>query len=156
MGRSRRIEGGIFEILLDDGRFSYAQALSDPLVGFYEGCFSEPQPVEIVSVRPFKFRVWVHGDAFKRWRGIGNAPIPPEANDQWLFIQDALTKSVELYQHGTSRRRLVDADLGGFEAASIWDPEQVEQRLLDEASGQTNRHAALMLDRARSGHNRRP
>jgi len=155
MAKSRRLDGAVFEIALGDGRFAYAQSLSNPLVGFYDGCFSEPQTVETIAGRPFKFRVWVHVEAFKRWRRIGNAPVPPKANDQWFFIQDALTKAVELYQHGTSQRRAVDADLGEFEAAAVWNPELVEERLLDEASGQTNRHAASMLDQARSGLSRR-
>lgn len=148
MARTRWVEGAILEVPLGGGRFSYAQALSDPLIGFYEGCFSEVQPVETISDRQFKFRVWVHHDAFKRWRRIGNASVPPQANDQWFYIQDALTKSVELYQHGTGHRRPVDADLGRFEAAAVWDPEQIEERLVDEGIGQTNRHAAAMLDRA--------
>jgi len=151
MGRSRRVEGAIYELPLRDGRFSYAQALSEPLVGFYDGCFPEAQSLETVAGRPFRFRVWVHVDAFNRWRRIGSAPVPPEANDQWLFIQDALTKSVELYQHGTGKRRPVDASLGDFEAAAIWEPEQVEQRLSDEDYGQTNRLAASMLERAQRG-----
>lgn len=156
MRRSRWTEGAIFEVALSDGRFSYAQALSDPLVGFYDGYFSEAQSVETVAGSPFRFRVWLHGDAFKRWHQIGTAPVPPEANDQWLFIQDALTKSVELYQHGTGQRRPVDGSLGDFEAAAIWDPEQVEQRLADEDCGRTNRYVASMLERAQSGLIRRP
>ena len=151
MGRIRRLEGDIFEIPIGDGRFSYAQALSDPLVGFYDGCFSEVQAVESISGRPFKWRVWVQRDAFRRWRRIGNAQVPSQANDQWFYIQDAVTKSVELYQHGTGRRRPVDADLGEFEAAAVWDTEQIEERLLDEGIGQTNRHAAAMLKRALGG-----
>lgn len=156
MGRSRRTEGTIFEVALSDGRFSYAQVLSDPLIGFFDGCFSKTQSFETIASRPLRFRVWVHVDAFKRWRQIGHAPVPPEANDQWFFIQDALTKSVELYQHGTGQRRPVDASLSDFEAAAIWDPEQIEQRLADEACGRTNRHAASMLERAQSGLFRRP
>lgn len=151
MARARQIEGAILEIAIGGGRFSYAQALSEPLVGFFDGCFSESQGVENLAGHPFKFTVWVHRDAFKRWRQIGNAAVPPEASDQWLYIQDALTKSVELYQYGTGRRRAVDSNLGDFEAAAIWEPEQVEERLADECSGRTNRHAAAMLYRAQSG-----
>ena len=156
MGRSRRVEGAIYEVALGDGRFSYAQALSDPLMGFYDGCFSEAQPVETIANRPFKFCVWVHRDAFKRWRKVGDSPVPHESKDQWFFIQDALTKSVELYQHGTGYRRAVDAPLSNFEAAAIWDPEHIEERLADEGSGQPNRHADGMLSRAQSGLVQRP
>lgn len=155
MGRSRRVEGAIYELALSDGRFSYAQALGEPLVGFYDGCFSQAQAVETIAGRPFRFLVWVHVDAFKRWRRIGCAPVPLGANDQWLFIQDALTKKVELYQHGTGKRRPVEASLGDFEAAAIWETEQVEQRLADDDCGQTNRHAASMLERAQDGLTRR-
>ena len=151
MAHTRLVEGAVFEIQMSEGRLAYAQALSEPLVGFYEGCFSNPQPAESIAGHPFKFRLWVHRDAFKLWRQIGAAPIPAEANDQWFYIQDALTKSVELYQHGTGYRRPVDAPLGDFEAAAIWDPEQIKERLADEASGQRNRHAAAMLDRAKRG-----
>ena len=156
MGRSRRVEGAIYEVALGDGRFSYAQALSDPLVGFYDGCFSEAQPIETIASRPFKFCVWVHRDAFKRWRQIGESPVPHQGNDQWFFIQDALTKSVELYQHGTGHRRVVDAPLRNFEAAAIWDPEHIEERLADEGSGQPNRQVDAMLSRAQSGLVQRP
>lgn len=156
MGRTRQVEGAILEIAISGGRFSYAQALSEPLVGFFDGCFSEAQGVENLAGRPFKFSVWVHRDAFKRWRQIGNTAVSPGASDQWFYIQDALTKSVELYQHGTGHRRAVDNDLSDFEAAAIWDPEQIEERLADECSGRTNRHAAAMLDRAQSGLTQRP
>ena len=151
MAGTRVLEGAIFEIPISGGRFAYAQALGEPLIGIYEGCFSDPQAAESIASHPFRLRLWVHRDAFKRWRQIGNAPIPVDANDQWFYIQDALTKSVELYQHGTGHRRQVDAPLSDFEAAAIWDPEQIEERLADEASGHPNRHAAAMLDRAESG-----
>lgn len=151
MGRTRRVEGAIYEVAINGRGFSYAQALSDPLVGFYDGWFSEAQSVETIAGRPFKFRVWVHRDAFKRWRRIGDAPVLPQANDQWFYIQDAQTKSVELYQHGTGQRRAVDACLGDFESAAVWEPEHVEERLADEGSGQINRHVAAMLERAQSG-----
>lgn len=151
MARTRVVEGAVFEVPVSGGRFTYAQALSEPLVGFYEGCFSDAQPVESIAGLPFKLRLWVHRDCFKRWRKIGTAPVAAEVNDQWFYIQDALTKSVELYQHGTGLRRPVDAPLGDFEAAAIWDPEQIEERLADEASGHRSRNATAMLELAQSG-----
>lgn len=87
LGRARPVDGAILEIATGDGRFSYAQALSEPLVGFFDGCFSESQGVENLEGRPFKFTVWVHRDAFKRWRQIGNAAVPPEASDHWFYIR---------------------------------------------------------------------
>lgn len=151
MARKRVVEGAVFEIPISGDCFAYAQALSEPLVGFYEGCFSDAQPVKEIASLPFKLRLWVHRDAFKRWRHIGNAPVAAGANDLWFYIQDALTKSVELYQHETGLRRPVDAPLGDFEDAAVWDPEQIEERLSDEASGHINRNAAAMLERALSG-----
>ena len=155
MARKRVVEGAVFEIPICGDRFAYAQALSDPLVGFYEGCFSDAQSVEKVADLSFRLRLWVHRDAFKQWRQIGNAPVAVGADDQWFYIQDALTKSVELYQHGTGLRRPVDAPIGDFEAAAIWDPEHIEERLADEASGRRNLNAAAMLERAQKGLNQR-
>jgi hypothetical protein len=149
--RRPRAEGGVVEINLPDGRFAYAQILSDPLVGFFSGCHEERQSVEMFRGRAFEFCLWVHHDAFRsdRWRGIGKISVPEILPKPWFFKQDALSKALSLYQHETGAVREVSVDeLSRYEAAAVWDPEQVEQRLLDQCEGRANIFVKSMLDRA--------
>ncbi|MFN4288643.1 MAG: hypothetical protein ACK4E3_09140 [Brevundimonas sp.] len=151
MLKSSRTENDIIEIELIDGRFAYAQRLTDPLVGFYPGCYGQRQTVETFEGQTFRFCVWVHSDAFAsaRWNVVGTIEPPPNMQNPWFFKQDALSKKLTLYQHQTGKVRTLQVDeLFGYEAAAVWDPEHIEQRLIDECEGRSNVFVESMKKRA--------
>lgn len=150
MSRSRRMEGAVVEITLPNGMFAYGQILSDPLVGFWPGCFVERQPATAFSERPFELCLWVHNDAFKsgRWKAVGTISVSSNG-DPWFFKQDAVSKEITLYQHRTGIERALSIEkLSSYEAAAVWDPEHVERRLQDACEGKANLLATSMQTRA--------
>lgn len=133
--------GSIVEIPLLNGRKGYARVLKNPLMAFY-AIQSERSlsPAEILC-QPIAFKVWVMNSAISsgRWSVIGQAPLEAELEaTPWFFKQDAISKSLSLYQNGIERPATSE-ECKGLERAAVWSAQHIESRLEDHLEGRANR-----------------
>lgn len=141
----RRREGDILKIALSDGRYSYAQVAAEPLIVFFDRAHEDEHTPEEISRLPVLFRLWVanHAVARGRWKVIGRGQLTPENQQEPFFYkQDAMTGRLALYHSSFSAtnwgREANLSECKGLEAAAVWEPEHVEDRLRDHYTGQPN------------------
>jgi hypothetical protein len=133
--------GSIAEIRLPSGRKGYARVLKNPLMAFY-AVQSERSlsPTEIVG-HPIAFKVWVMNSAISsgRWTVIGQAPLEAALTVlPWFFKQDAISKTLSLYQNGIERPATRE-ECDGLERAAVWSAQHIESRLEDHLQGRINK-----------------
>lgn len=140
-------EGTIVQIPYGDGQQAYAQMLVDPWIRVFYGLAGQSaDDLESLVARPERFRLCVFGSSIRdgRWPVIGHVPLRPEDReipDQ--FVQDLVQpKNLRLYSSTPdgewSERPATVAECEGLEALSVWTPEHVEERLIDEDAGVPN------------------
>lgn len=142
----RRREGDVLKIDLGDGRPSYAQVAAEPLMVFFDRADAEDIAPEDVSRLPVLFRLWIanHAVTRGRWQVIGRGALSPEnRTEPFFYKQDAITGRLALY-HSTFastnwERPASLEECTGLEAAAVWEPEHVEDRLRDHFAGRPNR-----------------
>ncbi|WP_373276479.1 Imm26 family immunity protein [Sphingomonas kyungheensis] len=142
----RRREGDLLKIDLGGGHQSYAQVAAGPLMIFFERASADDLAPEDVSRLPVLFRLWVanHAVTHGRWPVIGRVPLNPESRvEPFFYKQDVMTGRLSLY-HSTFaapnwERAATYAECAGLEAAAVWEPEHVEDRLRDHFAGRPNK-----------------
>lgn len=156
VSKVRRREGDLLKIDLGDGRQSYAQVAAEPLIVFFEGGSVDELAPEDLSRLPVLFRLWVvnHAVTHGRWPVIGRAALTPENREEPFFYkQDAITGKLTLYHSDFAaanwERTATLADCAGLEAAAVWEPEHVEDRLRDHLAARPNKWVeSLRIDEA--------
>ena len=75
-----------------------------------------------------------------RWKRVGHKPISDaEARPPAKFIRDLLAPGrYRIYEDG-KMRKATRKECEGLEAAAVWDPEHVEDRLRDHYAGRPNK-----------------
>lgn len=143
--RVGRREGDILRIDFNDGSRSYAQVAEEPLINFFDGRFTEEQPLERVSRLPVLFRLLVMNYAVTHgiWPVIGRQPFDAgNAEEPFFYKQDAISGRLALYHSSFSdtnyERPASLADCEGLECAAVWEPKLVEDRLRDYYEGRPN------------------
>ena len=138
--RQSRKVGDILRIRLDDGGFSFARVLEEPLMAFYDlKSDSTPSLSEIVD-KPIIFFIWVMSRAVKtgRWEVIGNVALDHELElPPKFFNQDALDKKFTII-YNDDESPATREECENLERAAVWDPEHVEDRLRDHYVGVPN------------------
>jgi hypothetical protein len=142
----RRREGDLIAIDLGDNRRSYAQVAAEPLIVFFDGCFTDSLPPEKAADLPVLFRLWVANHAITRgrWQVVGRATLTPENQEEpFFYTQDALTGGLTLYHSSFAQtnweRAASLAECEALECAAVWEPEHVEDRLRDHYDGRQNK-----------------
>lgn len=113
---------------------------------FFDRVSADDLAPENVSRLPVLFRIWVanHAVTRGRWPVIGRVAITPENSaEPFFYKQDAITGRLALY-HSTFaatnwERPASLAECAGLEAAAVWEPEHVEDRLRDHFAGRSNK-----------------
>lgn len=141
----RRRQGDLLKIDLGDGRHSFAQVAAEPLIVFFDRASTEDLAEEDVSNLPVLFRVWVsnHAVTSGRWPVIGRGALSSANHaEPFFYKQDAITGRLALYHStfaATNYERAANLDdCVGLEAAAVWEPEHVEDRLRDHFAGRPN------------------
>jgi len=142
----RRREGDLLAIDLGNGKRSYAQVATEPLIVFFDGDFANDLPAGEVGYLPVLFRLWVanHAVTHRRWPVVGREALAPENQEEPVFYkQDAVTGNLMLYHSSFAQtnweRPAILADCEGLECAAVWEPEHIEDRLRDHYAGRPNR-----------------
>jgi Immunity protein 26 len=137
----KRNAGDVVSIPLPDGLHAYARVLPDATFAFYDSRTSEDLPVSEVISRPILFFLAVMDHAIKagRWPIVGHLPLEEGLNPPPRFIQNSLDKkSFSIYENGQIRPA-TRSQCRGLERAAVWEPEHVEERLLDHYAGRRNK-----------------
>ena len=131
---------------LGDGRHSYAQVSTDPLVIFFDYASSVDLGLREICKLPVAFKVHVFHDDLKRgvWERIGNCQLNGDQLEHPLmFIQDSLSGRLFLYhpdfaESNFERPATLD-ECRGLKLASVWQTTQIEDRLRDHFEGLENK-----------------
>src|SRR5258706_7325521 len=132
-----RKEGAFIEIKLPNGKFSYGRILPKANYGFYE-IYSDSKVSDIGEIERKKilFIVAVYKDAItkNRWKIIGTSPLEKTLLVLPLkFIQDELEPFYfEIYDPNSGNiRPAKKEECIGLERTAVWEPEHVEERIID-------------------------
>ncbi len=140
MKKIKRKSGDILEIVLADGSLSYARVLEEPLIDFFDCNSKDVLDVNQIMLKPIVFKLWVASYAIHsgRWRIIGNVPIESKDNNYQFYRQDPINKKLYIMSNGVHQPATLD-DCINLECAASWDPEHIEDRLIDYYSGKPNK-----------------
>jgi hypothetical protein len=134
--------GDIFRVQLDDGRHSYAVALTHPLFGFLDIITDSEIPVHSIEKQKIIFAVWVMDYAIKDgvWKKVGHTEQSKEFDDYRFFKQDMITGRLTSYSDKDGTEFPIDYETAStLEAAAVWDPHHVEERIRDHFAGKPNK-----------------
>jgi len=144
MKRQKRVVGSFIKIKLPNGKYSYGRILEKANYAFYDFVTDDDNAdLEQIGKQKVLFIVAVYDDAVTsgRWIIIGKLPLEPDLQMLPLkFIQDKLNPdNFELYDPNTGKtKKAYRQDCNGLERAAVWEPDHVEDRIVDYFNNQPN------------------
>lgn len=144
MVKQKRTVGAFVKIHLPDNRWAYARILEHASYAIYDLITTEPiEDVNKIAGKDILFYVSVYKDAITagRWRKIGTLPLEDILTRlPSKFIQDPIDPNVfRLYDPNTGTMTSArKEDCIGLECAAVWEPEHVEERILDHYANRPN------------------
>lgn len=140
-----RKEGAFIEIALPNGKFSYGRILSKANYAFYD-IYSDEKITDIKKIQEkrvlFIIAVYKFAVTKGRWKQIGSMELEPKLQTLPLkFIEDKLNPGYfEIYNPNTGEMTPTTKDkCFGLERAAVWEPEHVEERIIDHFEQRPNR-----------------
>ena len=140
--RQQRTIGSIVKIPIDSTYHTYARILGEASFAFYDARTKEDiSDFSKIASSPILFIVAVFNHAVTRGRWVKVGKLPLESNLQRLppkFIRDSIDPTqFSIYEFGKIRPSTRE-ECQGLERASVWEPEQIEERLRDHYAGRPN------------------
>lgn len=139
----RRNVGDVLSIPLADGTHCYAIVLPQARFAFFDYHGQEDIDVGEIVKRTVLFQLFVmdYAATSGRWPIIGHVdPSPVLLQSPVFFKQDTINKSkFWLYRAGEDEISATREQCEGLERVSVWDPEHVEDRLLDHYMSRPNK-----------------
>lgn len=136
--------GNVYSVPLEDGRYSYAQALESPEFAFFDVATDTELTAEEATTYPLMFRIWVHKSSLKTWNKLGKAPISEPLSKQVpRFKQNALNGKLSIYINGQETPASLE-EVQGLECAAVWEGSHIFSRISDHLAGQENIWVASM------------
>jgi hypothetical protein len=147
-GKKQKI-GDIVRIDIGNGRYFHAIALTNPLFAFLDGVSEGDEPESDVRHRPVLFKLCVMDSAAKsgRWPIVGqlNPSMVSALDGAVFFKQDRISGRISAYDAITNAESPINfEEADRLEAAAVWSPEHVEDRLRDHMNGTSNKWWASM------------
>jgi len=131
--------GDLVGIQLDPKSHAYARVLGGAAYAFYDKQSTLDLTPAQVQALPIAFFAAVMDTAKARWERIGIVQGLPELIPPPRFIQDPLRKtSFSLYWNDGTITPASEAECHNLERASVWFPDQMEERLRDHFAGRQN------------------
>ncbi|WP_370217940.1 Imm26 family immunity protein [Thalassolituus sp.] len=138
MSRTIVKPGDVYSVPLEDGRYSYAQALESPEFAFFDVATETELTAEEAISHPLMFRIWVHKSSLKTWNKLGKVPISEQLSKQVpRFKQNALNGKLSIYINGQETPASLD-EVRGLECAAVWEGSHILSRIRDHLAGQEN------------------
>lgn len=138
-------EGAFIEIALTNGKFSYGRILGKASYAFYN-IYSESKIIDIDFIKGnkvlFIVGVYDHAITKNRWKIIGISELEGGLNKiPFKFIQDDFEPTqLEIYNPNTGAISPAKKEQCiGLERAAVWEPEHVEERIIDYFEGRPNK-----------------
>ena len=137
--------GAFIEIILSNGKYSYGRILDKASYAFYEVYSNEKiSDVKEIQKKRILFINAVYKSAITngRWKKIGELDLEPELKTLPLkFIEDQLFPGrFEVYNPNTGITSSTSKDKCiGLERAAVWEPEHIEERIIDHFEGRANK-----------------
>jgi len=141
MTRKRWIPGGFVRIPLSDGSYGYGRLRERPVATFYNFRTEEPlSDLNEIFQQPILFTVAVHKSIFSRWEVIGKKPLEDQMKlPFYQFWQDVGDyRNCRIFDMEGNERQVKPEECEGVERWAVWDPEHIEDRLLDTFLGKPN------------------
>ncbi|MEM7179549.1 MAG: immunity 26/phosphotriesterase HocA family protein [Spirochaetota bacterium] len=148
--RQHRTVGGIVKIPLKDGYHAYDRILPGAFFAFYD-CDTKQDIDDLQSIidSPILFITAVENYAVTKglWRKVGKLPLEETLlAEPKRFIQDPIQPDkLEIIENGI-RRKATLAECKGLERETVWEPEAIQQRMLEYYSGKTSKWLQQILD----------
>ncbi len=134
---AKRKEGAFIEIVLPNGKYAYGRILQKASFAFYN-IYSDNNISDINAIQKseilFINSVYKYAITKNRWKIIGVLDIEPKLKELPMeFIQDNLAPTqFEIYNPNTGEVRCaIKIECIGLERAAVWEPEHVEERIID-------------------------
>ena len=140
---ARRKDGSFIEIMLPNGKYSYGRILKHSSFAFYD-IYSDTQIRDIdeflKSEVLFTNAVYNYAITKNRWKLIAFRELEPYSLPM-NFIQDAIDPhKFELYNPNTGTMMpAAKEQCLGLECAAVWEPEHIEERIIDHFEGRINK-----------------
>lgn len=130
----KRVVGDVVRIALKNGKICYAVVLPNALFAFFDYFGSEVADTQEMVENPVLFKIFVMDYAVTtgRWSIVGHIELSGDLLEPAVFFkQDALNRDKLFLYVGGEQIPATRAQCEGLERAAVWDPEHVEDRLLD-------------------------
>ena len=137
--------GAVLKIDLQEG-IAYCQMIRHPFYAFFPS-FGENINSSDSMNRGVLFRIAVSNRAFKtgRWRIIGVEDVRADISSPIRFFKkDIISKSISIVEESGFESAALPYQCNSLEPAAVWEPEHVEERLLDYLNGRENRWMTSM------------
>ena len=138
--RIRRRVGDIICVPLGEGKYGFGRVLEEATFAFYDLESNViPAMTEVLSARViFKIPVMDYAVTSGRWPIMGHAILEPELRvAEQYFMEDSISGQFSIYQKGAIRPATL-VEVKDLEAAAVWEPHHVEERLRDHFAGIPN------------------
>ena len=140
MKRQKETIGSIVELILENGKYAYAQLLENGTAFFDYLAPTSLKDFSVLEGRGILFIVAIYKDVITHghWLKVGKLPIRKELEILPLkFIQDAIhPDQFELYDPNSGKTTSVSKEeCRGLERASVWDQHHIEDRIRDYYEG---------------------
>jgi hypothetical protein len=137
---SERIPGQIVKIPVQQGQFVYGCNLKHAAVAVYDTYGKGQLPLSEIINQKVIFTVTVFDKGFAKWEKIGIVPLEQERlYGPNKFVQDVwILANIRILDSLGNERQASFEEVQGLERASVWDYNQVEQRVRDYYDNKTN------------------
>ena len=149
--------GDILQVELPDGRHTYAQISTSPLVIFYEYATHDQVELSSIPQLPIAFKVFVDKDVLRSgdWPKLGNVPMSKEALQiPYMYKQDIINGKLSIYHtdfEKTNFERPANmSEVENLECAAVWNKSSIEERLVDhfgEKKNEWKRRSEIKFDK---------
>lgn len=142
-------EGSLIRIPLGGGKCAFARVLAQFQIAAYDHQAPEDQPPsDAVYGAPVLFKITVMKTALNsgRWPVVDERPLEDAlAQPIEYYMKDKLSGRFSVYRSSDGHTRpSTFEECRGMEAAAVWDPEHVEDRLRDHFEGRANKWVAQL------------
>jgi Immunity protein 26 len=149
--RVKKKEGDIFRVELDESRHSYAVALKHPLFAFLDIMTDSELSVNSIENLKVIFAVCVMDYATKSgiWDKVGHTEVFKDYLDDYRFFkQDSISGRLTSYRDRDGDEFPIDYKTAStMEAAAVWDPHHIEERIRDHFAGKPNKWVEALRPR---------
>jgi Immunity protein 26 len=139
--------GAFIRIPLADRSYGYGRLLEFPYAAFYDlRTIDQISDLDEISAKPIIFILAVHKSIIETWEIIGQRPLEESMGQSFeRFMQSPSDRSdCKIVDRAGNERPASPADCVGLERVAVWEPNHIEDRLLDTFMNRPNKWAESM------------